>query len=1186
MKEKIERLSKGIFEYELPSICLSEEEVKITVEAGKVWEGSLTVSNSVGRRMKGILYSSNRLLTFGSSSFFGTENGITYQFDATYLSEGENIQGEICIVSDCGEQLITFTAQIEAPCYLSALGKIKDLFQFTNLARMDWTDAKKAFRCEDFERIFLRNEEKYKLIYRNLRKSISTSQALEEFLIAIHKKSAIHLSIDRTSVEYLVSNEEFMDKIILTKDHWGYAEIKVSTDAAFIQLEQKFVWADHFIGNTQQISFTINSENMKRGNNFGKIYIKTVHQTLTMEVVCRFRKESEYTPSIERQRQKVEFSLIENYLNFRLNRINLTRYLEDSEVLLEQMPEGENNRAGDLIRTHLAIISGKNLLAEQMLESFEKEENVLKKNSVVDYCTYLYLKALYHKEEETIKNATETIRRYYENGYFDWRLLWFLLYTDKRYDKNKNTKLADIKEQFENGCHSPILYYEAVCIFNEEPFQLRDLGDFEIQILNYGIRNWLLSKDAMQQYTYLANKKKTFHPIIFHGLVKLYDEYETAEILSSICCMLIKGLKKSVKYFEWYRLGVEAQLRITELYEYYIYSIDETTKEPLAAPVLLYFIYNSNLNDKKKAYLYSNIIYNKGKNESIYRTYYKRMEVFAAKQLMAHHISPNLSDLYCEFLNINIPGGEISNHLPYVLFRNELICENPNMIGVTVIHRELEVEENRPLAEGRALIDIYTVNAEIFFIDSFGNRYVASVDYKLNPLMPSEVYENHCVEYSNHPMLMLHLFNRYQNNRIINEKAIFLRKQVLKIEGLKERYRNNCLRELAEYYFENNDEEQLEYYLMQIDLSTVTQEERINLVEYMVIWAFYDKALDALKLFGYEKIAVNRLLKLCSQWIASQSYPIENEFLLDLCHYVFRKGKYDETILQYLVKFYQGPTGEMYGLWKAAKGFDLEPFVLEERLITQMLFAESYVQDSFSIFNEYYKQVTNHLLVKAFLTFYAYKYLVHDRVINTELFPVMKRELNYEENDICLLAWMKYCTSRQELPLSELDFIEYSIHRLEKKNIVLSFFTMFHKVIKMPDRLTDKCFVEYKTDPQKQVYIHYRLLKGNSSQDYITERLPNIFMGIHGKEFILFYHEILQYYITEEFGEDITITESFHLHFDQESAEDEESKYNQINLMLMAMEMQDEKTLLEIMEHFVKTEHMISKCFQPISNLE
>ena len=136
----------------------------------------------------------------------------------------------------------------------------------------------------------MKNEEKYHIIYRNLLKSISTSQALEEFLIAVNKKSRINLGIDKTHLEYEIQDEDFMDKLILTKDHWGYAEIRVSTDAPFILLEQKFLWADRFIGSNHQISFVISSKNLSPGNNYGRIWIKTVHQTITIEVTCRRKR--------------------------------------------------------------------------------------------------------------------------------------------------------------------------------------------------------------------------------------------------------------------------------------------------------------------------------------------------------------------------------------------------------------------------------------------------------------------------------------------------------------------------------------------------------------------------------------------------------------------------------------------------------------------------------------------------------------------------------------------------------------------------------------------------------------------------------------------------------------------------------------------------------------------------------
>ena len=626
MKEKIERFSKGDFEYEQPFLFLSDEEIKMTVEAGKLAKGSFSIKNSTGREMKGMVYSSNRLMLIDIPAFAGADATIEFQFNATFLKEGELIEGEFCIVSDCGETILPFSIQTESYYYMTSLGKIKDLFQFTNLARMDWSEAKKVFRSEEFERIFLYREERYRFVYRNLIKSVSTSQALEEFLIAIHKKAAIRLEIDRTSVEYHMDQNIQSDKLLLTKNNWGYAEIRVSTDAAFIQLEQKFLWADRFVGNTHHIAYHINPKNLKCGNNFGHIFIKTSGQTITVEVICKYRRD---TDSISESRilRKFECGLVDNYLALRLNRIDLTDYLNEAEILIKQLPGPEINRYKELMKIHLSIIAGRTKIAKELLEDIASEEKHLRQKSILIYCTYLYLDALYRKDDDTIKRAADIIRDYYEKGNSDWRLLWFLFYLDKRYDNNKSVKLSDIKEQYDAGCRSPILYYEAVCIYNEEPFLLRELSDFEVQILNFGIKNWILSKETAAQYTYLSTKKKNFEQVVYNGLCKLYDEYGTTEILSAICSMLIKGMKKDEKYFEWYRLGVDAQLRITELYEYYMYSISDTTGEPLPQPILLYFIYNSSLNDKKKAFLYSNIVKHKDRNESIYRSYYKRMEV-------------------------------------------------------------------------------------------------------------------------------------------------------------------------------------------------------------------------------------------------------------------------------------------------------------------------------------------------------------------------------------------------------------------------------------------------------------------------------------------------------------------------------------------------------------------------------
>jgi hypothetical protein len=155
LKEKIVRFSKGDFEYELPFICLSEEELRIFAVAGKTAEGNFTISNSAKRPMKGIVYSAGNRLQIENPVFHEADNAIRYRFNASYIKEGEVLNDELYIVSDCGEKMLPVSISTEVSYCMTSLGKIKDLFQFTNLARMDWSEAKKVFRSEDFEQIFL-----------------------------------------------------------------------------------------------------------------------------------------------------------------------------------------------------------------------------------------------------------------------------------------------------------------------------------------------------------------------------------------------------------------------------------------------------------------------------------------------------------------------------------------------------------------------------------------------------------------------------------------------------------------------------------------------------------------------------------------------------------------------------------------------------------------------------------------------------------------------------------------------------------------------------------------------------------------------------------------------------------------------------------------------------------------------
>ena len=194
----------------------------------------------------------------------------------------------------------------------------------------------------------------------------------------------------------------------------------------------------------------------------------------------------------------------------------------------------------------------------------------------------------------------------------------------------------------------------------------------------------------------------------------------------------------------------------------------------------------------------------------------------------------------------------------------------------------------------------------------------------------------------------------------------------------------------------------LDKYLEMIDIDGMSPKQRSYVIEYMILRGFKEKALDAILTYGYSNIPVNRLERLASATIELEEYK---DIVLGICSYVFEKGKATETILNYLSDKYQGSTRKMYKLWKACKQYDsIDTAILEENIIAQMLFAESYVPNSFAIFKSYYKHYTSKKVVKAYLMYNSYKYLVKDRVLDDDFFTILYGELNTSGNDLMAMA--------------------------------------------------------------------------------------------------------------------------------------------------------------------------------------
>lgn len=1178
MREKIGQFARGNFEYTTPELIISSLNINQGIDLGTAYYGEITISNTAGSNIKGVIYSTNDMVMTNVGTFSGRNNEIKYCVRSTECMSGEIVKGKFIVVTNCGEVEIPYNFIIEKPVYESDLGCIKDLFQFANLAKMDDTEALKLFVSPQFKNTFLAKDAKYSLIYESLIQGKNMNVAMEEFLVATHKKSPVNISVDRRKIDYVVTNEEFRDKIVVTKDTWGYCEVTIRSESEFIVPLKNRITVDDFIGNRSQIEFVVEAGLIRPGKNFGRIIVESIGNRIAIDICCT--KSGELAADMSHNRLKTFVSkYVNNYIDFRTEKINLDKYVSDSEVLVSNMCILTNTGINDLLKIHLMIISGRAKRAEELLEIFLENMDNISSVDALDYCGYLYLRNLLIKDANDLDKAVRKTRTLYETTDHTWQMLWLLLYMDKRYDNNKKAAYLDIKEQFELGCTSPVMYYEACNMFNQDISQLEEINRFEKQVLFWGAKHDIIIKNLALKVAKMVARMKYFDRLIFKMMEMLYKKYENDEILTAICSLLIKGQKAENKYFKWYKLGVERQLKITQLHEYFMYSYDENSREPLPSSVLLYFSYNSSLSDVKKAFLYANIIKNKTLGYPTYKNYKKIIEKFMRKQIQAHIINENLKVIYEEFLTVDMIDEQMAQDLPYILFRYDVCCYNPDFKGVVVVNRMVDTQYYAPFIDGKAQVNIYTDDTEIFLVDKDDNRYVRSNSYTLKKLLNNECFIDKCYELNNtNDMLILHVAQQIDMMTREDTFNVMERKRLLEVKSLRKEYERKCQYNLIQYCHDNRELELLDAYLNQMDVDMLSKRERSYIVEYLIIRGFYEKALMAVDKYGFGIVPAKRLLKLATSLMNTRYDTEENRPLIcDMCIHVFRQNMVDDELLEYMNKHFNGSTREMFTVWKALKKNNIECTEYEERLLGQVLFAETYTMDVAALFSSYYQSGNDKKLIKAFLKYNAYKYLVKDRVICEDIFEIMAKELAMDKNEICALALLKYLSTKETLEENEKMFAEHYIDYFSGKDMVLPFFKNFAGKAYLPGHICDKYYVEYKADPSIDISIHYQL---DDSGEFVVETMRDVFMGIRVKEFMLFYGEMLQYYVSEESVSGEKITESFNINAG-EKINDDNSMYSMINTILMAKEMQDDATVVNVMKEIATSNYLADNLFKP-----
>lgn len=1189
MDQTIERLLREEFDYERGSLDFSCPRLELTIEKGETVEGSFMVYGFPGKLTKGRVTTSDMRMECLTPEFCGNEEQIEYCFHSNGLEEGDVVKGEFYVISNQGEYYLPYVVTVAYHVLESSLGGIKNLFHFANLAKTDMREAVNLFYSPGFRQILTGNDRQYLKVYEGLSKYKGNVQNLEEFLIVINKKQKTEYLVETTDIN--IENPEGIREEILsiTKNGWGYTSLTVETEGDFLSVEKAGLSDDDFLGNYCRLPYYIDADRLHAGKNFGSIYLYNAYVSLNVNVTViksggyLVRKRKEY------EKKQVICQMMKYYQALRLKKIGTAAWLAETEKLVEKLLAfNDKDLASRLFQAQLLITKERYNEAKWILDRLSPYVESGDAGPVL-YCYYLYLNTLYNREESYVNQIAEEVEAVYRENEGNWRIAWLLLYLSEDYSRSAQKKWLFLEEQFAHGCRSPIIYAEAAQLIIASPSLLMKTEGFELQVLLYMAKNGVISPEAALQVQYLIQKTKEYNKNLLFLLEACYQVREDDEILLAICTMLIKGGCTGEAYFKWYEEAVERQLRVTRLYEYYMMSVSLQSEKPLPKTVAMYFSYHSDLDYERNAFLYANVHKNKDSFPEVYKAYEMNIEKFVIEQILKEHINRNLAYLYKNLLTPQMINEETANALSRLLFINQIELKRTDIRQVAVYHTRAAVEKVYPVGGGKAQVPIFDSEYTMLFEDGSKNRYQASVSYTMEKFMLSGKFAKMIAPFVRdqigYAAYMCECSNPYVN---ITAENVFFFLQLLESEEIEESYKKEVSLKLVQFYYDADRIRELDEYLEEVEPALFEPKERGKMIRFLVTRGFYEKAYEWLRLYGMETVDAKVLVRLCDRLLEREAY--EGEALMCAAAMrAFRHGKYNEALLEYLMKEFNGMTKELRDIWKAAEVFELDTFSFSERILLQILYTGSYIGEKEEIFKSYVQKSGKTELELAFLAQGAYDYFVKEKIPESYLFGEIIRLYGLSENIpfICKLAATKYyAENKNEIGRGE-HFYELQLRALgdfiaemTEKGIVLSCFKEYADMFPAAKQCSDKLVIEYRTHPDAKVILHYMIEKEEEENaEYHTEEMKKIYGGVFAKEFVLFFGENLQYYIIEEWDGRQQLTESNSLQKSDIMEESIQTKFSLINDIVISETLQDYNTVDALIEEYLWQEYENSQLF-------
>lgn len=1181
VRARIGQIAAGRFNGTKPILAFSEETIDLSVIEGRSEAGSFVIESTNQIKICGIVYSTNPRMECLNPHFEGEKVRIRYQFNSKGLTEGDACEGKFVIVCNQIEYSLSFCARITRLYAEASTGAVKSLDDFTRLAASNWDEAYHLFYNRNFLNTIPYDNVYERLTYEGFACARPSGQNMEEFLIGVNKKQPVSISVDKSEDIFMASKEPQSGCFTITKDNWGYTEIRLRTDCEFIKLSKPVLTLDDFIGKTYLYEYIIDASAMHAGRNFGRIYIDGVYQSFTIDITAGVRDDdgSISDIAVTKDIKECMVGIMELYTSFRLKRIVTGVWANETISILNHlhalMPD---EHMYELMKAQAFIINRQRQEAKWILDDF-KHSNPDKKSPIWGY--YLYLMTLLEREPSYIDNMTHEVELIFYENPDSVLLFWVLLFLRDQYFDDTAGKLKDIKYWILRGCSSPYLYIEAYYLISQEPYLIKELSVFELRILSWAVKKKALTKDLAGAIFEAVDLAGGFDNRVYELLTAAYEICPEAEYVGIICSYLIKGHKNDTCFHKWFELGIENRLRLTGLYESYLITMDDRQISPVPKIIQMYFSFDNKLPYRKLAVLYNNIIAAKETEPEVYHKYRKAMGRFAMDQAQLRHIDDNLAVLYEDMLELGFINEELSAAFSDIIYTYKLIVFDKRIVRAIIYQNEMKEPQIVPVTDQCAYFELFSNDYVILFEDSRGYRYVKSISYRLQRLMDAEKYLDRCISLSpDRPQYIVSHFKHVRDYSDFTKDDLKLFKPVFYSESFSDSYKAVMGYRILKYCQLHDYEDYVRPFLQSINFDTLQKDARKYLIDMLVSNRLYEKAYDMAMEYGIDMLAAASQVVLCENALKVQH--VDDDFMVQLAISAFKTGKYSDLVLKYLCENYTGPTDELINLWHAADKFSISSMKLDERILEQGIYTQIEPEKISDIFMEYYKRAGNEKLILAYISLVAHGYLHSGRCKADFIFDIIEKRFigNRTLNDACQLALLKHFAEKTDITQAELEIEDTLLKYYIYNNMYFDFFARLDYRLLEKYFLYDKAFLQYESTPGTHVVLHYS--RDEDGEEFNSEDMVEMYDGIYVKTFVIFFGELIRYYITEEHDNSIEVKESNRLTCNNIPGDNDHSRYNLINEMIISDTLSDETTLKSNIDEYKRLDAATKQLFKLI----